>query len=60
VWCATGAELLKALPAEHTHTAAEARRYLLAEIERRHPDEAAAWLTTSTALAGAPPRFLVR
>ncbi|MEU8223700.1 hypothetical protein [Kribbella sp. NPDC048915] len=63
VWCATGTELLKAVPAEdagRTLTASEARRYLITEIERRRPREASAWLTSSSALSGEPPRFLLR
>lgn len=63
VWCATGAELLKAVDTDdtdHTLTAAEARRYLLTEIEHRHPRETAAWLTSGAILSGAPPTFLVR
>ena len=58
VWCATGTELLRALHAEHTATAAEARKHLLAEIERRHPTETAAWLKSDAILSGEPPRFL--
>jgi hypothetical protein len=63
VWRATGAELLKALHAEHadhTLTAAGARQYLLAEVERRHPRETAAWLTSAAVLSGEPPTFLLR
>lgn len=62
VWCATAAELLTALHADetdHTVTAAEARRYLLAEIERRHPSATAAWLSSDALLYGRPPRFLL-
>lgn len=63
VWCATGAELLKALRAEHTDhtlTAADARQYLLAELERRHPRETADWLASAAILSGEPPTFLLR
>ncbi|MGW7680790.1 hypothetical protein ACWGID_08650 [Kribbella sp. NPDC054772] len=63
VWCATAAELLKALrteEADHTDTAAEARRYLLAEIEHRHPAATAAWLASDAILYGEPPKFLLR
>ncbi|HEY3514017.1 MULTISPECIES: hypothetical protein [Kribbella] len=62
VWCATAVELLKALrteEADHTGTAAEARRYLLAEIERRHPAATASWLASDAILYGEPPRFLL-
>lgn len=62
VWCATATELLKALYAEqagHTATAAEARQYLLAEIERRYPGATAAWLSSDAILYGEPPRFLL-
>ena len=58
VWCATATELLQALHVEHTTTAAEARQYLLAEIERRHPAETAAWLNSDAILSGEPPHFL--
>jgi hypothetical protein len=61
VWCATGAELLKALEAEqtdHTVTAAEAREHLLAEIERRYPQATATWLASDAILSGQPPHFL--
>ncbi len=63
VWCATRTELLKALRAEHTDhtlTAAEARQYLLTELERRHPRETSAWLTSDAILSGEPPKFLMR
>lgn len=62
VWCATAAELLKALEAEHadnTVTAARARQHLLAEIERRHPRATAAWLASDAILSGEPPTFLL-
>ncbi|MEU4295121.1 hypothetical protein AB0E63_43465 [Kribbella sp. NPDC026596] len=58
VWCATGTELLRAMHAGQFATAAEARQYLLAEIERRHPRETAAWLSSGSVLSGEPPRFL--
>jgi hypothetical protein len=58
VWCATGTELLRAMHAVRSATAAEARQYLLAEIERRHPKETAAWLSSGSVLSGEPPRFL--
>ncbi|MET9315129.1 hypothetical protein ABZX12_25220 [Kribbella sp. NPDC003505] len=58
VWRAIGAELVRALRAEHTATAAEARQYLLTEIERRHPLETAAWLGSDALLSGAAPDFL--
>lgn len=63
VWCATSTELLKAVHAERsdrTMTAADARRYLLAEIERRHPRATATWLASDAILTGEPPRFLLR
>jgi hypothetical protein len=73
VWRATDQELLRALRADHTDqadhadqadqaaqtsTAAEARRYLLAEIERRYPRETAAWLKSDAVLSGGAPDFL--
>jgi hypothetical protein len=58
VWRATGAELVRALHAEHTATAAEARQYLLTEIERRHPLETAAWLESDALRTGGAPDFL--
>ena len=58
VWCATGTELLRAMHAGQFATAAEARQYLLAEIERRHPRATAAWLSSGSVLSGEPPRFL--
>ena len=58
VWRATGTELLRAMNAGQFATAAEARQYLLAEIERRHPAETAAWLSSGSVLSGEPPRFL--
>ena len=58
VWRATGAELFLALHAEHTATAAEARQYLLTEIERRHPLETAAWLESDALRTGGAPHFL--
>jgi hypothetical protein len=63
VWRATETELHKALHIEctdHTLTAAEARQHLLAELERRHPRETAAWLASDAILTGEPPTFLVR
>lgn len=59
VWCASAAEVLDALPAGQTATAAEARQYLLAEIERRHPRDARAWLKSEAILTGEPPAFLL-
>jgi hypothetical protein len=58
VWRATGTELLRAMHAGRFATAADARQYLLAEIERRHPIETAAWLSSGSVLSGEPPRFL--
>ena len=58
VWRATGVELLRALHADHTATAAEARQYLLAEIECRYPVETAAWLKSDALLTGGAPDFL--
>lgn len=59
VWCASTTELLRALNAEQTTTATDARRHLLAEIERRHPVETARWLRSDAVLSGDPPRFLI-
>lgn len=59
VWCASAAEVLEALHAGQTATAAEARQYLLAEIERRHPRDARAWLASDAVLTGEPPAFLL-
>ncbi|MFI5693924.1 hypothetical protein ACIA58_18910 [Kribbella sp. NPDC051586] len=58
VWRATGTELLRALGADRTATAAEAREHLLAEIERRYPAETAAWLASDAIFSGEGPRFL--
>lgn len=59
VWTASAAELLRALDAEQIGTATEARRHLLTEIERRYPQETAAWLTSDAILTNEPPRFLL-
>lgn len=59
VWCSTGTELVRALQAHRVGTAAEARRYLLSEIERRHPASASAWLSSDAVLSGEPPHFLL-
>ncbi|TCO20464.1 hypothetical protein EV652_112210 [Kribbella steppae] len=59
VWCATADELLLAAQSDDAATAAQARELLLAEIERRHPRETAAWLTSPQALTGDPPHFLL-
>jgi len=58
VWRATAAELLRGPRAERTAITAEARKYLLTEIERRYPTETAAWLTSDTIMSGEPPFFL--
>ncbi|MER7246950.1 hypothetical protein [Kribbella sp. NPDC000426] len=57
VWQATSTRLAEAA-GEQATTAAQARHLLLAEIERRHPDETHAWLSSDAALNGEPPRFL--
>lgn len=59
VWCATAVELRRAAESDEAATAARARELLLAEIERRHPRQTAAWLTSRQALTGEPPRFLL-
>jgi hypothetical protein len=62
VWRATSEELLNALyteQADHTMTASEARRHLLAEIEHRYPRATAAWLASDALLSGEPPQFLL-
>jgi len=59
VWCATADELRRAAQSDDAATAARARELLLAEIERRHPRQAAAWLSSRGALTGQPPRFLL-
>jgi hypothetical protein len=56
VWCTSRAATADADQAE---IAADARQELLAEFERRHPREAAEWLTSGSGLAGEPPRFLL-
>jgi hypothetical protein len=59
VWCATAVELRRVAESSRAATAARARELLLVEIERRHPRQTAAWLTSRQALTGEPPRFLL-
>jgi len=58
VWCATADQLRRA-QSDEAATTARARELLLAEIERRHPRQTAAWLSSRKALTGQPPTFLL-
>lgn len=57
VWCASIGEVGQA-PARAV-VAAQARAYLLEELERRHPADAAYWIRSGAGLEGEPPTFLV-
>lgn len=57
VWRSTSSALHRAAGADKSATLSRAREYLLAEFERRHPADVAAWLREG--LAGQPPRFLL-
>lgn len=57
VWQATTIRVAEAT-GEQATTAADARRLLLGEIERRYPEETRDWMSADAALNGEPPRFL--
>lgn len=57
VWCASIGEVGQA--PDRAVVAAQARAYLLEELERRHPADAAYWIRSGAGLEGEPPNFLV-
>ncbi len=57
VWCASLDEVGQA--PDRAVVAAQARAYLLEELERRHPADAAFWIRSGAGLEGEPPHFLV-